>query len=119
MSNDMPRPMMTREAIRAARERAEKATPGRFALGLDLSVNKPAVVRLPIEDPDCWFASFAHQVDAAFHVAARTDVPALCDTAEAYHDLVERVEKFCDENSGYVQWTGISKLRALLPGATP
>ncbi len=86
--------MMTREAIRAARER----------LASHLRSDDHQWLCGPETNPDC--ASFAEALD----------------TAEAYHDLVERVEHGLAEHRGRGRTCDCSRcnlLRTLLPGAKP
>ena len=91
---------LTRAQVQAARERAEKATPGPWAT--DRECMEQAVLRPNgVMVCDCCIMSFSPPVsdkecsrNGRFIAASRTDVPALCDLAEALADIVHRWNRY-------------------------
>ena len=100
-----------RAAIRAAKERAARATPdewrnehdpapyGDIVSGKGRKARKVVAIEPDgaCGDPACCSQGSHLAIsaeDRAFIIAARTDVPALADDADRYHDLVERIAAY-------------------------
>ncbi|WP_338461658.1 hypothetical protein V5G20_18060 [Brevibacillus borstelensis] len=97
---------ITQKELVAIRERAERATPGPWALDYDDESRRPCVeaVTVPSWGGGVIVADCAHDVDAEFITHAREDIPKLLAEIERLRRLVWVMNDEGEYRFGYTEW---------------